>query len=66
MAKAVYTEVDGQKLKLTNLHKKLYAEADITKAEVVSYFLEVAKYMMPHVAGFLDTRLDTDKYPALG
>ncbi len=51
MDKAVYTEVEGQKLKLTNLHKKLYPDADISKAEVISYFLEVAKFMVPHIVG---------------
>ena len=49
--KEVYTEVEGQKVKLTNLDKVLYPEAKLTKAEVISYYLEVADKMIPHLIG---------------
>ncbi len=49
--KEVYTEVEGQKVKLTNLDKLLYQEANLTKAEVISYYLEVAPKMVPHLIG---------------
>ena len=47
----VYTEVEGQKVKLTNLDKVLYPDANLTKAEVISYYLEVAPKMVPHLIG---------------
>lgn len=49
--KEVYTEVEGQKLKLTNLNKVLYPNVGLTKAEVISYYLEVAPMMVPHIIG---------------
>ena len=49
--KEVYTEVEGQKVKLTNLNKVLYPEANLTKAEIISYYLEVAPKMIPHLIG---------------
>lgn len=47
--KEVYTELDGQRLKLTNMGKILYPTAQITKAEVVQYMLQVESYMLPHI-----------------
>jgi bifunctional non-homologous end joining protein LigD len=44
-------EVDGRELKLTNLDKVLYPEADFTKGEVIDYYAKVADAMVPHLAG---------------
>jgi bifunctional non-homologous end joining protein LigD len=44
-------EVDGRELKLTNLDKVLYPEADFTKGEVIDYYARVADAMVPHLAG---------------
>ncbi len=48
-SKPIYTEVDGQRLKLTNLHKMLYPTKALTKAEVISYALEVAPLILKYI-----------------
>jgi len=47
--KPVHTKVDGRKIKLTNIDKLLFEEQQITKAEVVEYYLRVAEVMLPHI-----------------
>jgi len=47
----VYTEIEGQRLKLTNLEKVLYATTGVTKAEIINYVVQVAPYMLPYVKG---------------
>lgn len=49
-------EVDGRRLRLTNLDKVMYPETGMTKGEVISYYAEVAKVMVPLVAGRPVTR----------
>jgi len=49
MSKSVFTEVAGQKLKLTNLEKTLYAKLNLTKAEVIAYYLAISPYILPHL-----------------
>jgi bifunctional non-homologous end joining protein LigD len=44
-------EVDGRRLKLTNLDKVLYPEAGFTKGEVVDYYAKVAPAIVPHLTG---------------
>jgi len=51
MSKSVFTEVAGQKLKLSNLEKSLYPTMNISKAEVIAYYLAVAAHMVPHLQG---------------
>ena len=43
------TEVEGQRLKLTNLEKELFQIGSYTKAEVIAYALEVAPLMLPYL-----------------
>jgi bifunctional non-homologous end joining protein LigD len=43
-------EIDGRRLKVSNLAKVLYPEAGFTKAEVIDYAVRVAPAMLPHVA----------------
>ena len=50
-SKPIFTEVEGQRLKLTNLEKVLYSSKPYTKAEVINYALEVAPLMLPYVKG---------------
>ncbi|SDS86112.1 bifunctional non-homologous end joining protein LigD [Friedmanniella luteola] len=59
-ARDVTTEVDGRVLGLTNLDKVLYPATGYTKAEVVSYYLQVAPTILPHVRDRAMTRL---RYP---
>ena len=49
-------EVDGRRLRLTNLEKVMYPETGMTKGEVVSYYAEIAPVMVPLVAGRPVTR----------
>ncbi|KQM82255.1 ATP-dependent DNA ligase [Agromyces sp. Leaf222] len=50
-------EVDGRRLRLTNLDKVMYPETGMTKGEVIAYYAEVAPVMVPLVAGRPVTRL---------
>jgi bifunctional non-homologous end joining protein LigD len=43
-------EIDGRRLKLTNLDKVLYPETGFTKGEVLDYYARVAPVMLPHLA----------------
>lgn len=44
-------EVEGRRLSVSNLDKVLYPEAGFTKADVIWYYLHVAPFLLPHVAG---------------
>lgn len=44
-------EIEGERLKLTNLDKVLYPGVGVTKAEVIDYYVRVAPTMLTHVAG---------------
>ncbi|GAA1839028.1 ATP-dependent DNA ligase [Agromyces salentinus] len=50
-------EVDGRRLRLTNLDKVMYPATGMTKGEVIAYYAEVAPVMVPLVAGRPVTRL---------
>jgi len=43
-------EVDGHRLRLSNLDKVLYPETGTTKAEVIDYYARIAPTMVPHLA----------------
>ncbi len=49
MANDREVDVDGRKLKLTNLEKVLYPESGFTKGEVIDYYARIAPVMVPHV-----------------
>jgi bifunctional non-homologous end joining protein LigD len=44
-------EVDGHRVRLTNLRKVLYPEAAFTKAEVLYYYARIAPTLLPHLRG---------------
>ncbi|HET8639573.1 MAG TPA: non-homologous end-joining DNA ligase [Solirubrobacterales bacterium] len=44
-------DVDGRRLKLTNLDKVLYPKAGFTKGEVVDYYAKIAPAIVPHLSG---------------
>lgn len=52
----VTVEVDGQKLRLSNLDKVLYPKSRTTKGEVINYYSQIAEVMLPHLAGRPVTR----------
>ncbi|HEY9391890.1 MAG TPA: non-homologous end-joining DNA ligase [Mycobacteriales bacterium] len=47
----VTVEVDGHRLRLSNLDKVLYPDVGVTKAEVIDYYTRIAPAMLPHLAG---------------
>jgi len=56
----VTTAVGDRVLSLSNLDKVLYPATGYTKAEVISYYLQIAPVMLPHVRDRAMTRL---RYP---
>jgi bifunctional non-homologous end joining protein LigD len=56
----VAVSVDGRTLTLTNLAKVLYPRTGFTKAEVLSYYQQVAPVLLPHIA---DRPLTLKRYP---
>ena len=52
----VVVQVDGHRLRLTNLDKVLYPATGTTKADVLDYYSRIAPVMLPHCAGRPATR----------
>jgi bifunctional non-homologous end joining protein LigD len=42
-------EIDGRKLKLSNLDKVLYPGSGFTKAQVIDYYIRVSPFLLPHL-----------------
>ena len=53
-------EIDGHRLKVSNLDKVLYPQADFTKAEVIDHYVRLAPVLLPHVA---DRGVTLRRYP---
>jgi bifunctional non-homologous end joining protein LigD len=51
MSTPTIVEVQGRKLKLTNLEKVLYPAAGFTKGQVVDFYVRIAPVLVPHLAG---------------
>ena len=49
-SKEIHTEVEGQKLKLTNIDKVLYPSIGITKAQFIQYYIDIAPYILKYIA----------------
>jgi bifunctional non-homologous end joining protein LigD len=47
----VTVQVGARRLTLSNLEKVLYPEPGFTKAQVISYYSQIAPVMLPHLAG---------------
>ncbi|MGQ0840491.1 non-homologous end-joining DNA ligase [Actinokineospora sp.] len=60
MAGDVLVEVDGQRLRLSNLDKVLYPADGFTKGEVINYYSRVAPVLLPH---FVDRPVTFRRYP---
>ena len=48
---ATHVEVEGRKLRLSNLDKVLYPVPGFTKGQVIDYYTRVAPYVLPHLQG---------------
>jgi bifunctional non-homologous end joining protein LigD len=53
----VTAEVDGRRLRLSNLDKVLYPATGTTKGEVLHYYAQVAPVLLPHLADRAVTRI---------
>jgi bifunctional non-homologous end joining protein LigD len=51
MSAPTIVDVQGRKLKLTNLDKVLYPAAGFTKGQVVDFYVRIAPALVPHLAG---------------
>lgn len=49
-------DVEGRRLRMTNLDKVFYPQTGTTKAQVAQYYAEVAEVLVPHCAGRPVTR----------
>jgi bifunctional non-homologous end joining protein LigD len=44
-------EIEGRRLKLSNLGKMMYPDAGFTKAQVIDYYVRIAPVLLPHLRG---------------
>ena len=51
MPKDTVVDVEGKHLKLSNLDKVLYPEANFTKGQVIDYYVRIAPVLLPHLHG---------------
>ncbi len=42
-------EIDGKDLALTNLDKVMYPETGFTKGQVIEYYKNISRYILPHI-----------------
>ncbi len=59
-AKAVEVDVEGRRLRLTNLGKVLYPAVGFTKGQVIDYYTRIAPVLLPHLR---DRPLTLKRYP---
>ncbi|MGH9629344.1 MAG: DNA ligase D, partial [Bryobacteraceae bacterium] len=59
-AKEVTLDIDGQKLKFTNLDKVLYPKDGFTKRDILNYYNSIADLIVPHLK---DRPLSLKRYP---
>jgi bifunctional non-homologous end joining protein LigD len=53
-------EIQGRRLKLSNLEKVLYPETGFTKAQLIDYYVRIAPVLLPHLR---DRPLTMKRYP---
>jgi bifunctional non-homologous end joining protein LigD len=51
LAGDVEVDIEGRRLKLSNLDKVLYPEAGFTKGQIIDYYTRVAPAALPHLRG---------------
>lgn len=42
-------DIDGRKVRVTNLHKVLYPGCGFTKEQVIDYYARIADVLLPHL-----------------
>ena len=58
--KSVEVDVEGRRLRLSNLEKVLYPEVGFTKGQVIEYYTRAAPFVLPHLRG---RALTMKRYP---
>nr|WP_201470235.1 non-homologous end-joining DNA ligase [Microbacterium hydrocarbonoxydans] len=56
VAEAQNVQIDGRRLRITNLDKVVYPETGTTKGEIIAYYTAIAPHMLPLLAGRPVTR----------
>lgn len=56
----IHTEVEGRKIKLSNLNKVIYPSVNVSKAEIIQYYIGIAPYILPHL---VDRPLTVIRFP---
>ena len=51
MKQSLEIEVEGRRLKLSNLEKVLYPAVGFTKGQVIDYYTRIAPVLLPHLRG---------------
>lgn len=51
MTHSAEVDIDGRRLRLSNLDKILYPEIGFTKAQVIDYYTRIAPVLLPHLRG---------------
>ena len=51
MKQSLEVEVEGRRLKLSNLEKVLYPAVGFTKGQVIDYYTRIAPVLLPHLRG---------------
>ncbi len=59
-ARDLELEIDGHKLKLTNLQKPFWPELGLTKGDLLRYYAEIAPVLLPHL---VDRAMVMKRYP---
>ncbi len=60
MSRTAEVEIEGCRLKLSNLEKVLYPKVGFTKAQVIDYYVRIAPVLLPHVR---DRPMTLKRYP---
>ncbi len=60
MPKSAELEVEGRKIKVSNLDKILYPATGFTKADLIHYYIHIAPFVLPHIRG---RALTLKRYP---
>jgi len=48
--KEIITEIEGRRIKLSNLQKVLYPSVGIVKAEIINYYITAAPYILKYIS----------------
>ncbi|MEV7801125.1 non-homologous end-joining DNA ligase [Microbacterium foliorum] len=56
VAEAQNVQIDGRRLRITNLDKVVYPETGTTKGEIIAYYTAIAPHILPLLAGRPVTR----------